>query len=106
METTWEKIRKNIGSTFRSLSEKTGEITRIGRLKLEIVAVKRDIEKAFIEVGGRVFQSFEKKQTGSILSETEILDLIEGIRKKQSRLQDLEKEIEQIRDQSLKKDTD
>ena len=106
METTWENIRKNIVSTFQSLSEKAGEITRIGRLKLEIVAVKRDIEKAFIEVGGRVFQSFEKEQSGNILAETEILNLIERIRKKKSRLQNLEKEIEQIRDQSPEKDTD
>jgi len=106
METTWEKIRQNIVNSYQSLSEKAGEMTRIGRLKLEIVAVKRDIEKAFIEVGGRIFQAFEKKQTEKILSEKEILDLIERIRKKNSKLQNLEKEIEHIRDQGLKKDTD
>ena len=106
METTWEKIRKNIITGYQSLSEKAGEMTRIGRLKLEIVAVKRDIEKAFIEVGGRVFQAFENKQTDKILAETEILTLIDTIRKKQSRLKNLEKEIEQIRDQRDKKDID
>ena len=104
METTWEKIRTNVISTYQSLSKKTVEMTKIGRLKLEIVAIKRDIEKAFIELGGRVFQAFEKKDTDKILSDENVHQLVEQIRKKQSSMKDLKDKIERIRNQEYSTD--
>jgi hypothetical protein len=103
METSWENIKKSISGSYQMLSKKAGKLTQIGRLKLEVIAVKRDIEKAFIELGGRVFQAFEKKQTDKILSESEILNLVELIRTRQLELENLKKKIEQVHDQRIEK---
>ena len=45
MGTTWKNIRKGMSEGIKNLSDKTGEMTKIGRLKIEIIALKRDIEK-------------------------------------------------------------
>jgi len=101
METTWKNIRSNIVKGYRSVSEKTGELTKIGRLKLEIIATKRDLEKAFIELGGRVYDSFKNHSQNEILGKPPVLILIEKIKEKEKNLKDLEEKVEQIRDQHV-----
>ena len=101
METMWKKVRTNILKGYQSVSEKTGELTKIGRLKLEIIAIKRDIEKAFIELGGRVYQSFLDNSANEIPKDKSVKDLVDLIEDKEKNLKKLEKKVEQIRDQRV-----
>jgi len=99
MDTFWQKLKLGISEGYQTLSDKTEELTRIGRLKLEIIAVKRDIEKGFIELGGRVYQSFQEKNKDHILTDQTILNLINDIERKESALTDLEEKVDMIRNQ-------
>jgi hypothetical protein len=101
MGTTWNKIRNGLAEGVRNLSDKTGEMTKIGRLKLEIIALKRDIEKAFIELGGRVYHNLEEKHDADIQSDLKIVELIKEIKSFESRLKDLEEKIEQVREHRI-----
>lgn len=101
METTWEKIKKGMSEGFQNLSAKTGEMTQIGRLKIEIIAVKRDIEKAFIELGGRVYHNLEEKHEDDILSDHRIKKLVKDIKALELRLRTLEEKIEQVREHRM-----
>ena len=101
METMWKKVIKNIAEYYRSVSEKTGDLTKIGRLKLEIIATKRDIEKAFIELGGRVYQSFVSSSENEIPKDADVGRLVGLIEGKEQTLRRLEEKVEQIRDQRV-----
>jgi hypothetical protein len=101
METTWHKIKKGVSDGFKNLSDKTGEMTKIGRLKIEIIAVKRDIEKAFIELGGRVYEKVEDKKDKDILPDQRIGDLIKVIKSLEARLKKLEEKILRVREHRL-----
>jgi hypothetical protein len=101
MDTIWDKIKKNLVQGYETISDKTGEMTQIGRLKLEILAVKRDIEKAFIELGGRIYHSFDKKTKDKILTDKDVLNLVEYIRQKESSLNKLKSKVDQIRQQRV-----
>ncbi len=101
METMWKKVKKNIAEYYRSVSEKTGDLTKIGRLKLEIIATKRDIEKAFIELGGRVYQSFVSSSENEIPKDADVERLVGLIEGKEQTLRRLEEKVEQIRDQRV-----
>ena len=101
METTWEKIKKGMSEGLQNLSAKTGEMTHIGRLKIEIIAVKRDIEKAFIELGGRVYHNLEEKHEDDILSDHRIKKLVKDIKALELRLRTLEEKIEQVREHRM-----
>lgn len=101
MGTTWKKIKKGMSEGFQNLSEKTGEMTQIGRLKIEIIAVKRDIEKAFIELGGRVYHNLEEKHEDDILSDQRIKKLVKDIKALELKLKTLEEKIEQVREHRM-----
>jgi predicted AlkP superfamily phosphohydrolase/phosphomutase len=101
MGTTWKKIKKGMSEGFQNLSEKTGEMTQIGRLKIEIIAVKRDIEKTFIELGGRVYHNLEEKHEDDILSDQRIKKLVKDIKALELKLRTLEEKIEQVREHRM-----
>jgi len=101
MENLWFKIKKGLTDGYQNLSHKTEELTQIGRLKLEIIAVKRDIEKAFIELGGRVYQVFQENGEVNQLSDQEINKLVKEIKELETKLHDLEKKVEGIKSQRL-----
>jgi hypothetical protein len=99
MGTIWEKIKKGVSEGYQSVSDKTEEMTRIGRLKLEILAIKRDIEKDFIELGGRFYQAVDNKKQKDILTDQQVMELVKKIKKSEDKLKSLEEKIIQIRDQ-------
>jgi hypothetical protein len=104
MGTTWNKIRKGMSEGFQNLSDKTGEMTKIGRLKIEIIALKRDIEKAFIELGGRVYHQVEEKHEAEILSDEKIKKLIKDINSFETKLKSLEDKIQKVREHRIEKE--
>jgi hypothetical protein len=104
MGTTWKKIKKGMSEGFQNLSEKTGEMTQIGRLKIEIIALKRDLEKAFIELGGRVYHKLEEKHEDDILSDQKIKKLIKDIKSLETKLKTLGDKVEQVREHRITKD--
>ncbi len=99
MKTVWKNIKKGVTDGYKSLSNKTDEMTKIGRLKLEKIAIKRDIEKAFIELGGRFYHAVQKKKHKEFSSEEEVTQLIKAIKNKELKLKSLEEKIEQVRNQ-------
>jgi len=96
MEKVWQKIKNGLAEGFQNLSEKTEEMTKIGRLKLEVIAIKRDIEKAMIELGGRVYHQFKDK---TILDDPDVKSLVRSIKEKEIKLNTIEEKIEQVRNQ-------
>ena len=104
METTWKNIKKGLSNGFRNLSDKTDQMTKIGRLKIEILAVKRDIEKAFIELGGRVYHKVEEEEEKDIFPDQQINKLIKDIKSLENKLVSLEEKIQRVREHRLVKE--
>jgi hypothetical protein len=98
MSAFWESLKKNLQQGVRSVSEKTDELTKIGRLKIEVIALKRDIEKLFVELGGRVYDILQNKSKVSISKDEEIKKLVEKVEKFEKKLQELEERIQNIQD--------
>ena len=104
MGTSWTKIRNGLSDGLKNLSDKTGQMTQIGRLKIEIIALKRDIEKAFIELGGRVYHQFEENTEENILSDQRIKKLLKDIKTYETRLKSLELKVQQVREHQIVKE--
>lgn len=94
MEKLLQKLKNGLSDGLHTLSEKTEEMTKIGRLKLEIIAIKRDIERAMIELGGRVYQRFKDKK---ILDDPDVKLLVKKIKEKEDKLKAIEEKIEQVK---------
>jgi hypothetical protein len=104
MGTTWKNIRKGMSEGIKNLSDKTGEMTKIGRLKIEIIALKRDIEKAFIELGGRVYHQLEEKRESEVLYDQSIKKLVKDIKSFEAKLKTLEDKIQRVREHRIEKE--
>ena len=103
MESIWNKIKKSVHDNYQNLSVKTNELTQIGRLKIEMIAVKRDIEKAFIELGGRVYQYIGKKKQEDLFSDRNIQKLAKDIKSLELNLKRLEQKVGQVNEHRIRK---
>ena len=79
-----------------NISEKAEEVTKIGRIKIEIIAAKRDIEKLFVELGGRFYDNFDSKKI-DLYKDKEISDLIGKVKEKEMELEGLKEKIDKIK---------
>jgi len=96
MNRLWNSVK--IG--MKSLSEKSDEWTRIGRTKLEIISVKRRIEQAMLELGGRVYDHVKSTDVSHVDLDEDMQVLVEKIQSQEAQLKVLEDKLERIRKES------
>ena len=97
MNKFFDSLSKAIKEGYDNISEKAEEVTKIGRIKLEMVATKRDIEKIFVELGGRFYQSYDSSSKSKMFKDVDVQELVEKVRIKEEKLQELKKRLEVLK---------
>jgi len=93
MESLWEKVKKG----FILAAERSEELTKIGKLKLNIMGTHRKIRQNFEELGGKVYElSKSGRRKTPITNDEEVLKLIKGIKRLEKELSKEEKELEDL----------
>ncbi|RMH62749.1 MAG: hypothetical protein D6677_09175 [Calditrichaeota bacterium] len=87
------KTRKNLLSGLRKTSAAASEYARIGRLKIDLLAVKKELEEKLLELGGRVYQLALKEPDGDIRQNPRIEHIITEIKKLDDELRIIETEL-------------
>ena len=54
----WEDVKKGLKETVSYAAEKTEELTTIGRIKMDVVGLKRTMESKHKELGKLVYAKF------------------------------------------------
>jgi len=96
MSKFFNSLSKIVVEGYNNISDKAEEVTKIGRIKIEIIATKRDIEKLFVELGGKFYNTFEDKKT-DLRKDEGILKLIDQVKEKENQLDVLKKKIDKIK---------
>ena len=55
MANLWDDIARTIRDGVGTVVEKTEELTKIGKIKVDIINIKRNVDKNFSELGGKVY---------------------------------------------------
>jgi len=98
METLWDRVKKNLVDWYGTAYEKTDELARVGKKKIEITGVNRAIERHLSELGGRVYDMIvEQGKSGVIAKDTRVKEIVEEVRGLEEELKKKEEEIEEIR---------
>jgi hypothetical protein len=98
MDTLWDKVKKNLVDWYGTAYEKTDELARVGKKKIEMTGVNRAIERHLSELGGRVYDMIvEQGKSGVIAKDARVKELIEDVRELEEELKGKEAEIEAIR---------
>lgn len=97
MAPLWEDVKNAIVEGYVYASDKAEEVTQIGRAKVEIMKLNRQIARLMGDIGGRVFEAFEAGEEAGLGEDNVIADAIAKIKDCQKAIKRWEKEIEQAR---------
>jgi gas vesicle protein len=97
MSTNWEEVRTSIQEFFSSAAEKTDEFIKVGKRKLSMAEIKRNITGQYAELGGRVYHLVRQGEAGTIESDEEVEMFVSRIHKLEDELKAKEMEIEEIK---------
>ena len=100
MDTLWDKVKKNLVDWYGTAYEKTDELARIGKKKIEVAGVNRAIEKHLSELGGKVYDLIEVQGKGGVIAkDSDVSRLVGEIRDLEEQLKSKEQEIEAIKEE-------
>jgi gas vesicle protein len=100
MDSLWNKVRKNLVEWYETAYDKTDEVARIGKRKIEITGLNRSIEKEMSHLGGEVYHLISVKgHKGNKTADNEkVRSLVAKISDLENKLKLKEEEIQRIRD--------
>ena len=81
----------------RTAAKKAGELTRVGRLKLDMLSINRDIDKHFQELGKSTYGFMSGGKSGSVLRDAGAKTLVKEIDSLQSKLNEKKNELEALK---------
>ena len=96
MADLWGKIKSVIVEGAQFAKEKTEELGKIGKKKLDILQIKRNISKQFTELGGLIFEKCSKKDVKTVNITDEMREIVEKIKNLDVELAEREKELEEL----------
>ena len=94
MSKLFDSLSKIVVNGYNNLSEKAEEVTKIGRIKLETIAIKRDIEKIFVELGGRFYENYISSPRKNMYKDSDIEQLISKIKNLEDKLSKLKQKLD------------
>ncbi len=97
MEKLWERIRKSVAEGVSVAAEKTEELTKLGKLKFEILNTKRKISKTFTELGSMTYDAFKGGKSNEIAKSSEVKDLINTIKELEAELDGKEEKFDEMK---------
>jgi len=95
MASLWDDIAKTIREGVDTVVGKTEEYTKIGKIKIDIINIKRNVEKNFSELGGRVYHLMVEQNKTQISADKEVKKIVESVKL-------LEKELQAKKDELAK----
>lgn len=96
--TLWENLKKGLLDGLHIASDKTSEYTKIGRIKIDLLGVKKELEEKLVELGGRIYQQYVEKKGCNFKDDMNIQQLLARIGELEQELNAYEKELKHIRE--------
>ncbi|MCE5251183.1 hypothetical protein LLG96_13280 [bacterium] len=96
MEDLWGQIKKSVMDGVNIAAEKTEELTKLGKVKLDILNLKYKISRKFTELGGITYEAVKKDDVSKTLKSEKTVALIEAIKKLESDLEAKEKRYQDM----------
>lgn len=85
-----ETVRKSLSGAL----DMAEDLTRKGRIKLEIQSARADIRNQLTELGGRVHQMVVEEGITDVSGDTEVNGILDRIKDSQQKIEDREEELQ------------
>ena len=97
MANFWDDLKTKFKKGVETVSDRTDEYAKIGKVKVDIAGIKHNIHKLHADLGERVHELSKKKDLNTVAKDKNVVDLLERINVQETKLQQDESEIERIR---------
>ena len=97
MAKLWDDIAKTIREGVDTVVEKTQELTKLGKIKVDIINIKRNVEKNFSKLGGHVYHMIVEESKTQISGDKEVKELVDCIKILENELAEKKAELQNIR---------
>jgi len=99
MDTLWNRVKHNLVEWYGTAYDKTDELARIGKKRIEMAGLNRAIEKHLSELGGRLYDLVAEQghRGNKTADDEEVRRLVDEIRELERQLGAKEQDIESIR---------
>lgn len=94
-----ETVRKSLSGAL----DMAEDLTRKGRIKLEIQSARADIRNQLTELGGRVHQMVVEEGITDVSGDTEVNGILDRIKDSQQSIEDREEEMRREDEESADK---
>lgn len=95
MPSLWEKVKNWLEDTTKQVLKETEDLSRKGRLKMQISSLNREIDKKFSYLGGLVYQLINEGKK-DISEDEKIREVISEIKRLEEELRLKEEEYKKI----------
>ena len=95
--TLWEDIKKTVKEGVSVAAEKTEEYTKIGKVKVDILNIKRNIDKLYEDLGKEVYGLLSSGKKGDFSGNPKVDALFNKLKDQQAALKKKESEVESIK---------
>jgi len=95
----WDDLVNMFKKGVSKVAKKTDEYTKIGKLKVDIIGIKRDIDKKFNELGGKTFQLIVEEGNTKVASNDEVKAIIESVKGLNDSLDQKKDELAMVREE-------
>ena len=108
MSNLWKEIKENVkewgavaikkaDEVSKLAVEKTGDFTKISKIKLDIRQTQKDIDKNFEDLGRYIYVQVKDKNVTSFKMNTEFNEAVKKLDDFKTKIKDFEKEIDNIK---------
>ncbi|MDI6785182.1 MAG: hypothetical protein QMD92_00580 [bacterium] len=102
--TLWEKVKKYTEEGVEILkegalvvAEKTGELAKVGKTKIEIMNLNKKINSSFNEIGGKLYHLKIENKQEEINGDARINELVEEIKKLEEEIKSKEEQLSKVK---------
>jgi len=100
MSNMWERVIKNFKQGATASAEKIEFYAKLGKIKIDVISVKRKMDALFSELGGEAFTYIAKHQSSELAKELKVKDLIRQIKDQEDELKAMETKIAELKERT------
>ena len=99
----WDDLAGFFKKGVSVVAQKTDEYTKIGKIKVDVIGIKREIDKQHTAIGKKVYQLIAEEKNTKIATNEEIKEAIDKVKELNVKLSQKKEELEAVRNEYAEK---
>ncbi|MBN1351967.1 hypothetical protein JXJ21_21375 [candidate division KSB1 bacterium] len=96
MSKFWEDLKGFVKQGATVVAEKTEELSKVGKIKIEIMGIERNLQKTLSALGGQVYHLVSDNENANVAGDAKVKELIDKVREYEKQLEAKKQELDEV----------